>query len=282
MLTHLITAALLSAPIPQQLDTVVPVNPDARLDVHVMGGTVLVRSWDRDEMRVQARHASRDRVEISSSAVVVRVRTSARHGAPNAVDLEITIPAGMDVDVGGTFLDIEIEGVTGEVNAETVHGDVKLRGGGGVIHLRSTQGSVECEDAQGRIAAGTMNGSLWLRNVAGEITAETVNGSITVERASSAAVELTTVNGRVSYGGTVQDGGRYLLSSHNGDISFTVPQRSNATMSVSTFSGHFEADFPVTLSETSSGGKRFSFVLGSGSARVELESFGGSIRLRRP
>ena len=94
--------------------------------------------------------------------------------------------------------------------------------------------------------------------------------------------ELITVNGDVIYEGTVQDGGRYLLSSHNGNITFAVPQGSNATLSVATFAGEFEADFPVTLTEASSGGKRFSFVLGSGSARVELESFGGTIHLRRP
>lgn len=282
MLTHLIAAALLTVPLPQETDTVVSVSRDARLDVHLRGGEVVVRTWDRNEMRVRASHSSRDRVEISTSVAVVRVRVSAYRGAPSAVDLEITIPAGMDVDLGGTFLDIDIQGVTGEVTAETVHGNVVLRGGRGVIRLQSTQGTVECEDAQGRIGVGTMNGSLRLRNVAGEITGETVNGSITVERADAESVELVTVNGQVTYEGTVHDGGRYLLSSHNGDITFAVPQSTNATMSVSTFAGEFETDFPVTLAETSAGGKRFSFVLGSGSARVELESFGGTILLRRP
>jgi DUF4097 and DUF4098 domain-containing protein YvlB len=282
MLTHLIAAALLTVPLPQETDTVVPVSPEARLDVHAMGGEVVVRTWDRDEMRVRARHGSRDRVEISASAAVARVRVTGYRGVPSGVDLEITIPAGMDVDLGGTFLDIDIEGVTGEVMAETVHGNVVLHGGRGVIRLQSTQGTVECEDAEGRIDVGTMNGSLRLRNVAGEITGETVNGSVTVESADAASVDIATVNGTVTYEGTVRNGGRYLLTSHNGDITFAVPQGSNATMSVTTFAGEFVAEFPVTLSETSAGGKRFSFVLGNGSARVELESFGGTILLRRP
>ena len=282
MLTHLMAAALLAAPLPQETDTVVAVSRDARLDVHLRGGEVVVRTWDRNQMRVRASHSSRDRVEISSGVTVARVRLSTYRGAPSDIDLEITIPEGMDVELGGTFLDIRIEGVTGEVTAETVHGNVELRGGRGVIRLQSTQGTVECEDAEGRIDVGTMNGSLRLRNVTGEITAETVNGSIAVERANAPRAELITVNGSVTYGGTIQDGGRYRMSSHNGDIVFAVPQSSNATMSVSTFSGEFETDFPVTLTETTSGGKRFSFVLGNGSARVELESFGGTILLRRP
>jgi DUF4097 and DUF4098 domain-containing protein YvlB len=282
MLTHLIAAALLTVPLPQETDTVVSVAPGARLDVHALGGEVVVRTWDRSEMRVVARHGSRDRVEISTSAAVARVRVKAYRGVPSAVDLEITIPRGMDVDLGGTFLYIDIEGVTGEVTAETVHGDVVLRGGRGVIQLQSTQGSMDCVDAEGRISVGTLNGSLRLRNVAGEVTAETVNGSITAERVDASTVDFITVNGRITYEGTVQDGGRYGVSTHNGDISFAVPQSTNATMSVSSFSGEFVADFPVTLTETSAGGKRFSFVLGNGSARVELESFGGTIRLRRP
>jgi hypothetical protein len=52
------------------------------------------------------------------------------------------------------------------------------------------------------------------------------------------------------------------------------------TITVATFNGDFESDFPVTIMGTRD--KRFSFTIGDGSARLELETFGGSIRLRRP
>ena len=51
-----------------------------------------------------------------------------------------------------------------------------------------------------------------------------------------------------------------------------------------TFQGDFTADFPVQLPEgqnARSGSKRFNFTLGSGSARIELQSFGGDIVLAR-
>ncbi len=51
-----------------------------------------------------------------------------------------------------------------------------------------------------------------------------------------------------------------------------------------TFQGDFAADFPVQLPEgqnARSGSKRFNFTLGSGSARIELQSFGGDIVLAR-
>jgi hypothetical protein len=55
----------------------------------------------------------------------------------------------------------------------------------------------------------------------------------------------------------------------------------SATVSVATFSGGFESDFPVTLREVLGGGRNFQFTLGDGAARIELESFAGQIRLRQ-
>jgi DUF4097 and DUF4098 domain-containing protein YvlB len=284
MLATLMAAVMLSAPLWQQTDTIVPVDPDTRLEVSQMGGVVVVRTWDRSEMRVVSDHSSRERVEISRSGRVVKVRAKRDRGVAHSVDFEITIPASMDVEISGTFLDIDIEGVQGEVSAHTTQGDVRLVGGGRYVNLHSIQGEVTCTGARGRLEIGSVNGSVRVRDVVGEIAGETVNGSIILEDVQSSAVELVTTNGDIYYGGTVESDGRYFFSNHNGDLTLAVPGSINATVSVSTFSGEFDSDFPVTLTETRSGGKRFSFVLGlgDGGARIELESFAGTIRLRRP
>jgi hypothetical protein len=54
----------------------------------------------------------------------------------------------------------------------------------------------------------------------------------------------------------------------------------NATVSVSTWSGEFESATPVTISGSQEG-KRFSFTVGTGSARIDLEAFDGLIRLEK-
>ena len=63
-------------------------------------------------------------------------------------------------------------------------------------------------------------------------------------------------------------------------MSVSIPERANVTVSVATFSGDFDSSFPVTLKDKQK--HRFTFTLGTGSARLELESFDGSINLRRP
>jgi len=55
----------------------------------------------------------------------------------------------------------------------------------------------------------------------------------------------------------------------------------NATLMVRTYNGSFKSTFPVKQDDQAPR-KRFTLTLGNGSAHLELESFGGTIALRRP
>ena len=279
MLTMMV-GALFGLTLVQQTDTVIPVRPDARLQVSGLGGEVVIRTWNRNELRVVADHSSRDRIEITARGTYVKVEAKTRMGVPRQVDYNITIPATMDVELGGTHMDIDVEGVRGTVSVETVQGDVRVVGGSRFITAHSVQGDVEVIGARGRVDAQSVNGEVTVFDAVGDIRAETVNGEIRLERITSPSVEGATVNGEIVYDGTIQDNGRYWFNTHNGDLVVSVPRNANVTVSVSTFNGEFESDFPVTLTGTR--GKRFNFTLGGGSARLELESFGGTIRLVRP
>jgi hypothetical protein len=76
------------------------------------------------------------------------------------------------------------------------------------------------------------------------------------------------------------DRGRYLFATHNGDIDITLPGRDDATVSVRAFDGQFRSSLPVKLPDEGARRRRFSFVLGSGAARLDLETFRGTISLR--
>jgi hypothetical protein len=117
--------------------------------------------------------------------------------------------------------------------------------------------------------------------VTGEIKVETTNGEITLTGIQSSSVDAGTINGDVTYEGTVTDGGSYSFGSHNGDISVSIPERANVTITVATANGDIDASFPLPMTSTA-GKHRKTFKIGSGSARMELESFQGDINLRRP
>jgi DUF4097 and DUF4098 domain-containing protein YvlB len=281
VLLILASSAIAALALAQQIDTTVPVDRGQRLEVSAYGGEIAVKTWARNAVRVEAATSGRNRIEVSQGATTLSVRTEGRRGPASAVDLQVTAPAWMALDLSGVYTDVNVTGAKGPVTVETVEGEVVVDGGDGLVSLQSVQGSVTLRGAKGRIDVNSVNEDVNVSRTSGEIDAETVNGEIQLEQVDATSVTATTVNGDVTYDGPIRDGGRYAFSTHNGDILVTVAPGSNAAISVSTFSGEFESEFPVTLTEARKG-KRFSFTLGSGSAQVSLESFQGTIQLVRP
>lgn len=265
----------------------VDVAKGTRLVLSNQAGEVTVRSWDQDRVRIQASHSSREQISAETTDNTLRIRTTRtgqNRGPGGLVDYQLTVPRWMAVNLTGTYLEANIEGTAAEVTVETVHGNVKVSGGNGSVSARSVEGVISIDKAQGRVQATTVNEGIRITNASGEISADTTNGNIFIDNAQTSNLEAFTVNGEVTFNGTIRDNGVYKLGTHNGDIRVGLGGASNATIFVRTFQGDFAADFPVQLPEgqsARSGSKRFNFTLGSGSARIELQSFGGDIVLAR-
>lgn len=279
MLTLLTGLAVLAAV--QSPDTTVAVKRGQRLEVSVHAGSVTVRGWNRDAVRVVTRSDDDASLDVRTRGERLVVDATGRHGRPIDASLEVSAPAWMPVSVHGVDLDITIDGVSAAVAAETVQGDVIVRGGADLVTLTSVEGSVHLSGAKGTMQISSVNEDVTVARAVGDLTVSTVNGDLMLETIGSDNVDASTVNGDIGFSGTIQSGGRYRLSSHNGDLTLAIPANASATVNVETFNGDFEAAFPVTVGGTRQG-RRFSFTLGSGAARVELESFQGDVRLVRP
>jgi DUF4097 and DUF4098 domain-containing protein YvlB len=281
MITAILLAALSVGVAPQATDTVVAVQRGDRLEVDNFRGEVVVRSWDRDAVGVRADLSGRQTMDVVRAGSAVRVRPRSLRGGPEEADFEIQVPRWMSVRVEGNQLDVTVRGTDADVSVETIGGDLLVEGGSGLISLRTIQGEVVVRGASGRIDVVSVNDDVTLRDVRGDIHVQTTNGDVTLNGIRSTAARATTVNGDITYDGTIADGGRYVLSTHNGDVTATVPANVGATVTVSTYHGGFRSDFPVRLTGTTRA-RQFNFTLGSGGARIELESFNGEILLRRP
>lgn len=280
MLAFTLITGFLAVAAAQQTDTVVPVEPGSRLTIEGFRGEVTVRAWDRNEMRVVGDHSRRTFLDIDRSGSAVRIRADAWAGTAQ-VDCELTVPASMDIDIRGTFVTADIDGVEGDVRVFTTQGDIRVRGGRGFVRLETVNGRVELDDAEGRVDVRSTTGRVSVTNARGDIAASSVSGSITLEGIESSDVRAETTSGAVYYDGTIANGGRYALSTHSGDVVVAMPDGVNATVGVSMFSGNLDTAFPVTVTGTRSRGRPFSFTIGDGSARVELQSFSGDIELTR-
>jgi len=278
-----LAAAMLVALAPQrQTDTTFAVPAGASLSVNNFGGGITVHGWTENRVKVHAETGRRGRIEVSMAGNTVVIKTGSREGAPSVIDLDITVPQSMALTLGGTYADINVDGVQGAISAETVNGEINVRGGKGNITLHSIQGAVTLADASGRIEVNTVNENVELSNVSGEIKVETTNGELMLTGITSSSVDAGTINGDVLYEGTVTDGGSYSFGSHNGDITVSIPERANVTITAATANGDIDSSFPLPMQPGPAGKHRKTFKIGSGSARMELESFQGDIELRRP
>jgi DUF4097 and DUF4098 domain-containing protein YvlB len=265
-------------------DQTVNVAKGTKLAINNFAGDVIIKTWDKDAVRVQANHSDRETVDIKQAEQTLSIRSRSTRGGPSrSLDYNISVPSWMAVGVSGTYADVVAEGLGADVTVETTHGDITVRGGSGFVSLKTVKGEFVVEKAKGRVEVLAINEGIRLADISGDLSAESTNGSIILDRIDSANVDLYTVNGNISYDGTIKDKGLYRLTTHNGLIAMPIAERANVTLSARTYNGGIRSTFALPGDSPSELlGKRLSLTLGNGSAHVELESFGGTIALRRP
>jgi hypothetical protein len=286
LLTGLAIALTLAQPAPRQgapqTDETVTVQRGGRLVVNNFAGEVLIRAWDKDSVRVVARHQPRTKVSIRPGPSGVSISAGGSMG-PASVDYEITAPAWMPLRIEGTYNFVTVEGAQAEVIVNTVRGDVIIKGGAGVVTAKSVEGEVQVGNARGKVTASSVNEKVRVTDTTGDITVESVNGDITMTGIDSKSVDATSVNGTIVYEGKLADGGHYTFGTHNGDVALGIPDSANATFTIRTYNGSISTDFTLEgyNPRQAQRGRRVTATLGNGSADVSLETFGGSIRLRK-
>jgi hypothetical protein len=244
-------------------DQTVAVTRGARLTVENFGGEVVVRTWPRDEVRVQASHGRRAKIAVRTTAAGVVV--SADQSAPGSVDYRISIPAWMSVRVNGTYAFIDIEAGEGEVVAETTRGDVIVKGGSGTVTAKSIMGDVVVENAKGRVTASSVNEDVRLTGVSGDIIVESNNGDIQMSNIRATSIDASTINGDITFEGPPADRGRYRFATHNGDIVADVPPASSVTFDVRSYQGRLMTNLDLQGPPRSEvqRGRRSTYTLGS-------------------
>jgi len=276
----LFLAGVLALSPPQQTDTTFAVRPGGTLHLETFSGTVRVRSWDQDRMRVRATHDAGVRIRIEREGSTVQVDPTARRGLARGIDLEITVPRRFGADIEGVMLEADIADLEGDVGIETVQGPITVRNVAGDVDASCTNGSITIAGTRGALTAESVNEAIRITDHDGEIDAEAINAAVIMSGIRSGDVSVETTNGEIRFAGEIRDDGRYHFESHNGDLVVDVPTGANATVSIDTYNGEIEADFPIQLSGTRNR-RSVTFDIGSGGARMDLSSFGGTIRLRR-
>ena len=281
-MSGVVIGALMALSLVQRTDTTLALNGATGLEIDNAGGRITVTTWNRPEVRVRAEHSSRIHITVRrrrSGVIELEAETRRGNSFASIVDYELTVPASLDLAFEGWSTDVTVEGADGEVTIETFQGDITIVGGRGTITAETVSGKIRIEDAEGIIEASSVAESIHISGSSGEIYVETVGGNIVLEDVSATVVEVGTVGGRISFSGSIADGGEYFFGSHGGTITITVPEGTDAEVSFATIHGSISSNFSGVPDFER--GQRNTFTIGSGGATIEAETFGGRIVFRR-
>jgi DUF4097 and DUF4098 domain-containing protein YvlB len=126
-----------------------------------------------------------------------------------------------------------------------------------------------------------VNGNLKVTGVTGYLSLGTVNGSITASgMAGNAWIE--TVNGNLDLSFDKMSKGQTVdLESVNGTILLRIPAKANAQVDAETLNGNISSEFGLTVEKGEWIGRSMEGLIGSGGARITLETVNGNIEVKK-
>lgn len=264
------------------IDTTFGFDSRGSVSLTLGSGDIVVTGWSRDEVRVHATSENGGiRMDASGSRLTLEL-SSSHHGDDSR--FEVTVPTGVRVIARAQSGDIAISGTRGEVDAHAQSGDVKVEDVANRLDIGTLSGDVEVRGVNGDVQVKSVSGDVRVTDFKGDFEGETVSGSIELRNAVGRYVRSHTTSGDLVYEGTLDPSGRYELSAHSGDIRLGIPSNSSAQLTISTWSGTIDSDFPITLRPGEHGigygqAKRFTFEIGGGDARITAETFSGDVTI---
>ena len=263
-----------------RVDTTITFDRRGTVSLGITNGEIIVSTWDRPQVRVRARS---ERSAIRLDATSSRISLDLVRSRGGETVFEVAVPAGVQVTARATSGDVSITGTKGIVEAATQSGDIMVDDAADRVELRSFSGDITGRNLSGNVEVSSVSGDIDLSALRGDVEATGVSSDIDLRGITARYVRAKSTSGDISFDGAVDNAGRYELGSHSGSVYLTVPQTTGALLTVSTYNGSIESDFPITLKPGDHGighSRRYTFEIGKGEARISAESFSGDITVR--
>ncbi len=238
--------AVLQQDVTEKFDQTYPLSPNGRVSVTNVNGPVVVESWDRNEVRIEA-------TKIADSAETL-------------AEVEI------DVDASGDRVSVRADHKGSRFNAQMprdrnrrveVHFKLSVPRGARLDEIATVNGVVTVSDFENAVKVSAVNGDINATNLKGSVKLSTVNGRVRAEiTETSAENELN-------------------LSTVNGSIALVLPSDINATIKADSLNGNISNDFGLPIKKGEYVGRNLYGRIGSGEVQVKLDSVNGPLTITR-
>lgn len=269
------------------------VASDVRVEIDNLAGSVRITGWDDNRVRVRGTLAPEaegllfevDRGDVEIGVDMPRRRRRDPEAEIGEAHLEINVPRNASVEVEALASSITAEGVDGDVRFENTAGNITYAGAARRIEADSASGDIEVDSSTdgALIDVEGVAGSIVVQVQEADVRAGTVTGDVRVIGGVVREGDFESVSGTLYFEGELAPRGDLSFENFNGNIELLVPDDSSAAFDITTFSGAIETEFgfegrsvdPYTPEQQAE------FVLGSGGASVDIETFAGTVSVRR-
>lgn len=262
----------------ETVDTTFTFDKSGTVTLIATSGDIFVTGGSDGRIRVRATSDNGSlSLDASSSSVMLQNRSGDSR-------FEITVPFGVSVIARSQSGDMRIRDTRGRVETHANSGDVEVENVNGRLDVNTLSGSITARDIAGDVDIVTTSGDVKIFNLSGNADVGTVSGEVELRSVTGRTIRAKTTSGDVRFDGVIDASGRYELVTHSGDVEMHVQRDASAQLTVSTWNGGVTSDFPITLRPGqhnigSFTGKRYTFEIGGGGARITAETFSGDITL---
>jgi nitrogen regulatory protein PII len=252
------------------------VTGQPELTLRTADGSIEVRSWDRNEVRVEIRRRAAS--EDEAKALVVN---ATQEGNRIVIDAparrERVVHIGNWVGESVSFIVTAPRQLT--LDANSGDGSISVEDLSGTVALRSGDGSIRGGRIEGKVTANTGDGSIAISDVAGDIDLNTGDGSV---RFNGKPGTLRVHSGDGSVNVEVADGSTmtadWSLTTGDGSITVTLPTAFNAEVQARSGDGGISVNGQSNRRGDDDSGD-FKGRLGTGGRTINAHSGDGSIRI---
>lgn len=230
----------------ERIEETHPLNPNGRVSVSNVNGSIEVEAWDRNEVKLEATKIADSKETLSE----VDIRIDAR---PDSFSVETDYKSHNWGDRNDRTRNRRLQ--------------VQFR-----LWVPRTAQLNEVE---------TVNGSVTVRNFVNFTKISAVNGNVTASNLRGAA-NLSTVNGEVIADfDSLEKGSRISLSTVNGRVNLVIPSDANATIKADSLNGEIKNDFGLPVRKGQYVGRDLFGRVGTGEVRITLNSVNGPLGINR-
>jgi len=246
-------------------------SPGGSLSLKNVNGRIEIRSWDKNQVKIEAEKVVRARSRREAEELMEEIRISVER-LGNEIRVETELPRGwrggwglLDFIFGRKHPQIRVDYTLLvperiDLNVKSTNGGINICEVAGQVRTRTTNGHIEILKIRGSVNARSTNGSVKVLEATGPVEAKTTNGRIKAE-----ILELEEMEG-------------VRLRTTNGSITLYLPPHIKADVEASTTNGSIHTDFPLEVRGRLTS-KRIRGSINGGGGLIELHTTNGSIKI---